>query len=234
MDPFAFPHHFDQIFLPGATRISDSSTSILTSNSSVRNRNRFLLSVLRLGLGCARFCYLELPHILLWDESCHTIQEQRGQRFPNLPPSGTVIGGDAGLAFTTGLTEISFVGAALLCALCVLVLPTLLVSPSARSEGFVLASAQQDWMMKDAGSCCAAGAGSGGTQWQAQRSVRRPPPSGPALALLISRCLFQSHSTCFCVRSQTDTATAAMRCTMPCHDLGRQCTRRCPVGPWSC
>ena len=39
---------------------------------------------------------------------------------------------------------------------------------------------------------------------------------------LIGQCLFQSHSTCFCVWSQTDTATAAKRCTMPCCDSSRQ------------
>ena len=39
---------------------------------------------------------------------------------------------------------------------------------------------------------------------------------------LVSQCLFQSHSTRVCVQSQTATATAARRCTMPCHDLGRQ------------
>ena len=35
------------------------------------------------------------------------------------------------------------------------------------------------------------------------------------------QCLVQSHSTFFSVRSQTDTATAARRCTKLCHDLGR-------------
>ena len=63
---------------------------------------------------------------------------------------GTIIGDDTGLAFTTGLPEISLVSrlAALLCVLCVLVVPTPWANPSARSEGFALASAQRDQMMK--------------------------------------------------------------------------------------
>ena len=56
---------------------------------------------------------------------------------------GTIIGGDAGLAFTTGLPEISLVGVSLGRA----PLRTS-VNPSARSESFVLASAQQVRMMK--------------------------------------------------------------------------------------
>ena len=41
-------------------------------------------------------------------------------------------------------------------------------------------------------------------------------------APLVGQCLLQSHSTGFCVWSQTDTATAAGRCTMPRYDLSRQ------------
>ena len=56
---------------------------------------------------------------------------------------GTIIGGDAGLAFTTGLPEISLVGVSLGRA------PLRsLRSCGARSESFVLASARQDRMMK--------------------------------------------------------------------------------------
>ena len=94
--------NFGQIFLPGVDCISASSTSILASNSSssptslvrpfrTSSESSFslvlpshwdpqsttaiwsLLSVLRLGFGGARFCYLNLPHILLWDESCHNV-----------------------------------------------------------------------------------------------------------------------------------------------------------------
>ena len=65
---------------------------------------------------------------------------------------GTIIGDGAGLAFTTGLPEISLVGVSLgrapLRSLRFLVVPTPLVNPSARPEGFALASAQQDRKMK--------------------------------------------------------------------------------------
>ena len=102
--------------------------------------------------------------------------------------------------------------AVLPCALCVLVLQTPSVNPTARSEGFVPASAQQDRMMKTVAPAVpqvlAAEA-----QWQAQRSVRTCTRS------LVSQCLFQSQSTRFCVQSRTDTATAARRWTMSFHDL---------------
>ena len=96
--------------------------------------------------------------------------------------------------------------AALPCALCVLVLPSSSANPSVRSEGFVSASAQQDQMMTTL----------------APAAPPTPAPTGFALAFFVSQCLFQSHTTFFCVRSQTDTATAARRCTKPCHDLGRE------------
>ena len=50
---------------------------------------------------------------------------------------GTVVGGDAGRAFTTGLSEISLDGVSLgrvPCALCFLALPSLSVNPTAHSQ----------------------------------------------------------------------------------------------------
>ena len=88
--------------------------------------------------------------------------------------------------------------AAVSCALCVPVLPTPSVNPTARSEGLVPASAQQDQMMKTLAPAMppvlAAEA-----QWQAQRSVHSRSDWTCARSL-VSQCLFQSHSTCFCVR----------------------------------
>ena len=158
---------FDLIFLHGVDRISDSSTSILTSNYQAlaplwlvpfalllkrvfhlfsrrkpqwlpsrwdprSPQPQLLLSVLHLGFGCARFCCLELPHIFHWDESCHNIDsidhvqttnivissllDDAGVERTTLPePSavGTIIAGDACLAFTTGLPEISLVDVSL-------------------------------------------------------------------------------------------------------------------------
>ena len=107
--------------------------------------------------------------------------------------------------------------AALLCVLCVLVVPSPLVNPSARSEGCALASAQPD--DEDAGillcrRCWFMGLGSRLSDWSNWRSNRICP--------LIGQRLFRSHSTCLCVWSQTDTATAARRCTMPCYDSSRR------------
>ena len=47
----------------------------------------------------------------------------------------------------------------------------------------------------------------------------------------VSQYLFQSHSTSFCVRPQTDTATAARRCTKLCHDFG--CAVRTSMSRWA-
>ena len=59
---------------------------------------------------------------------------------------GTIIGGGS-LVFQR-LHLLASRLAALLCVLCVLVVPNPSVNPSARSESFVLASARQDRMMK--------------------------------------------------------------------------------------
>ena len=117
LDPFSVSTHVDQIFLTTITRTSDSSTSILTFHLFSHRkpqwlpsyRNRFLVSVLHLGLGCARFCCLELPLI-------STLLDDSGKERTTVPePSaiGTIIGGDAGLTFTAGLPEISLVGVTL-------------------------------------------------------------------------------------------------------------------------
>ena len=81
--------------------------------------------------------------------------------------------------------------AALLVALCVLVLRTLLVNPTTRSEGFVSALAQQDRMTKTLAPAVPP-VQVAEAQWQAQRSVRLP------LRLnLRSLSGQQSHSTRF-------------------------------------
>ena len=146
------------------------------------------------------------------------------ERTPVPEPSavGTIIGGDAGLAFTTGLPEISLVGVSLGCA----------PLRSLRSCGpnSICESICSFWRFsvgigaagpddEDAGSCCAAGAGS----WDSVAgSVISPTGASTGSALSSDQCLFQSHATCSCIWSQTDTATAARRCTMPCYDLCRQ------------
>ena len=94
--------------------------------------------------------------------------------------------------------------AALRCVLCVLVVPSPSVNPSARSESFVLASAQQDRMMKTLAPAVPRVLILG-TRWQAQLSVqvafrqdllsRRPMPFPIALDRLL--CVIPNrHSHC--------------------------------------
>ena len=148
-------------------------------------------------------------------------QERRGQRFPNLPLSARSLEVTLALPLPLVYQRFHLLAsrlAALPCALCVLVLQSTSVDPSARSEGFCVGIGAAGPDDEDAGSCCAAGAGS----WDSVAGSAigpTPAPTGAALASLVSQCPCQSHSTCFCVRSQTDTATAARRCTMPSHDL---------------
>ena len=102
--------------------------------------------------------------------------------------------------------------AALPCALCVLVLPTPSVNPTAPSEGFVSASAQQDRMLKTLAPAVAPVLILG-TRWQAQESgllafrqdllSRRPMPFSNRT---------RHASVC---GPKTGTATAARRCTKP-------------------
>ena len=117
--------------------------------------------------------------------------------------------------------------AALLCAICILVLPTPSVDPSARSEGLVLASAQQDRMMKTLAPAVppSAVAGSGGrSNWRFDR-----------ICSLVGQCLFSNRTRHASVCGPNTTQplqpdVAPCLATTPVVKY----TRRCPGRPWSC
>ena len=117
------------------------------------------------------------------------------------------------------------------CALCVLVLPSPSVDPTARSDGFV-SSAQQDRMMKTLAPAAplvlAAGA-----QWRAQRSIQLALRPG-------LRSLFSQRMP---VPIALDILLCGPKPTQPpqpgvapnlAATLVVKYTRRCPDGPWSC
>ena len=157
----------------------------------------------QLSFGCARLCCLELPRILLWDEICHNadsidhvLLQQKGRWCLSLPPSARSLVVTLALPFPLVSERFHLIAsrlAALPYALCVLVLPSPSVNPTARSEGFVSASAQQDRTMKTltpaAPEVLAA---------EAQAIGPTPAPTGCALAFFVSQCLFKTHSTSFC------------------------------------
>ena len=167
-ESFRVSTHVDQVFLPGVTRISDSSTSILTSNSYHKALAPLWLVPFALLLNRAFHLFSRRrPRWLptCWDPRgaqpqsipaiCPTVGSRLctpllprtathpplGRELPSIPsvtykppvvissllddigaertmvrePSavGTIIGGDAGLDFTTGLSEISLDGVSL-------------------------------------------------------------------------------------------------------------------------
>ena len=105
--------------------------------------------------------------------------------------------------------------------------------PTARSEGFVSASAQQDRMMKtlapDVPPVLVAEA-----QCRALRSVQLPLRLDLHSLSSASQCLFQSHWTgLLCGPKATQPLQPGVA---PClaTTLVVKYTRRCPEGPWSC
>ena len=176
--------HVDRIFLPGVIRISDSSTSILTSNSSSSRTS--LARPFRTSNRAFHLCSRRKPQ---WLPSCWDPRSQQ--------PHFTCWH----LAWPRSLVLSAFLCSQLHRWIHLLVLNVLCWHRRSRTG----------WWRR-----CAAGAGS----WDSVAGSvigPTPAPTGPALALSSP-----SHSAGFCVWSHTDTATAARRCTMPYHDIGRQ------------